>query len=62
MNEGHSALLVMELVAERLLAAGRTVANDEDLDAVRRICVFTTHTPVAAAHDRFHPELAQRVL
>jgi starch phosphorylase len=62
LNEGHSALLVMELVAERLRAAGRTSATDEDVDAVRRTCVFTTHTPVAAAHDQFTPELAERVL
>ena len=62
MNEGHSALLVLELVTERLLAAGRTTAAPEDIDAVRRMCVFTTHTPVAAAHDQFPPELAQRVI
>jgi starch phosphorylase len=62
LNEGHSALLIMELIAERVRAAGRTSATDEDLDEVRRICVFTTHTPVAAAHDQFPPELAQRVL
>jgi starch phosphorylase len=35
---------------------------DDDVDAVRRMCVFTTHTPVAAAHDQFSPELAERTL
>jgi glycogen phosphorylase len=62
LNEGHSALLVMELIAERLRAAGRATATEADLDAVRQMCVFTTHTPVAAAIDQFPPELAERVL
>ena len=62
MNEGHSALLVMELVSERLQRARRTAATEEDVEAVRQLCVFTTHTPVPAAHDQFPPELAERVL
>lgn len=62
LNEGHSALLVMELVAERLRAAGRTTSTEHDVDAVRQLCVFTTHTPVPAAHDQFPPDLAERVL
>jgi starch phosphorylase len=62
MNEGHSALLVMELIAERLRAGQRTTANDEDVEAVRRMCVFTTHTPVSAAHDQFPPDLAMGIL
>lgn len=62
LNEGHSALLIMELLAERLRAGGRTTVADEDVDAVRRMCVFTTHTPVPAALDQFAPELAERTL
>ena len=62
LNEGHSALLVMELISERLRSAHRTTATDEDVEAVRRMCVFTTHTPVSAAHDQFPPDLAERVL
>jgi starch phosphorylase len=53
LNEGHSALLVMELLAERLRAAGRSTVSTEDVEIVRRLCVFTTHTPVPAAHDQF---------
>jgi starch phosphorylase len=62
MNEGHSALLVMELLSERLRSAQRATATDEDVQAVRRMCVFTTHTPVPAAHDQFPPALVERVL
>lgn len=63
LNEGHSALLVLELVAERLRAAGRTTtATEDDIEAVRQLCVFTTHTPVPAAHDQFPPDLAERVI
>ncbi len=62
MNEGHSALLVMELLSERLQGNHRTAVADEDVEAVRQMCVFTTHTPVAAAHDQFPPALVEHVL
>jgi starch phosphorylase len=62
LNEGHSALLVMELLAERLRASGRSTASTEDVETVRRLCVFTTHTPVPSAHDQFPLDLAGRVL
>lgn len=62
LNEGHSALLALELVAERLERSGRSSATDEDIEAVRRLCVFTTHTPVAAAHEQFPLALADRVI
>lgn len=60
LNEGHSALLVLELLNERL--GGRTTATAADIDAVRRSCVFTTHTPVQAAHDQFPLALVEQVL
>ncbi len=62
MNEGHSALLTLELLRESAGAAGRTAISMEDIESVRRQCVFTTHTPVAAGHDKFPLELAQRVV
>jgi starch phosphorylase len=62
LNEGHSALLVMELLTERLRASGRPSASTEDVESVRRLCVFTTHTPVPAAHDQFPMELAGHIL
>lgn len=55
MNEGHSALLAVEL----LRAAGR---GDGAGDGVRARCHFTSHTPVAAGHDRFGWPLADQVL
>jgi glycogen phosphorylase len=62
MNEGHSALLTLELLRESARAAGRTRISADDIDRVRRQCVFTTHTPVAAGHDKFPLELVHRVV
>ena len=47
MNEGHASFLTLELLRR----------NDLDAEAVREQCVFTTHTPVAAAHDEYHYDL-----
>ncbi len=62
MNEGHSALLTLELLEERAGARGVAEASEQDAAAVRSQCVFTTHTPVPAGHDRFPRELAQSVV
>jgi glycogen phosphorylase len=62
MNEGHASLLTLELLDEQLARANHDSITPEDLDAVRRMCVFTTHTPVAAGHDQFPLDLANRVL
>ncbi|MGB6686843.1 MAG: alpha-glucan family phosphorylase [Terracidiphilus sp.] len=62
MNEGHAALLTLALL-ERQLAGGPFVAATEnDIEQVRKLCVFTTHTPVPAGHDRFSTEQAVRIL
>jgi starch phosphorylase len=52
MNEGHAAFLTLELLRER---------NFID-DDVRKLCAFTTHTPVKAGHDVFDYDLAWRVV
>jgi starch phosphorylase len=62
MNEGHSSLLTVELMEEEARSAGRTNITKQDLEAVREKCIFTTHTPVPAAHDRYSYELALSVL
>ncbi len=62
MNEGHAALLSVELLSEQAHAAGRTKFNEADLKAVREMCVFTTHTPVPAGQDQFPWDMALRVI
>lgn len=54
MNEGHVAFLVLELIRQEM-ALG--CSFEEALSRTRRQCVFTTHTPVEAGHDRFSPGL-----
>ena len=56
LNEGHSAFLALELLRRRL-DSGSDLEEAETW--VRDRCVFTTHTPVAAGHDRFSPELME---
>jgi len=62
LNEGHSALLAIALLEERLGGANLGAATKEDLEAVRRQCVFTTHTPVPAGQDQFSRNLMRQVL
>ena len=52
MNEGHSSLLTLELLKQEKL----------DPDKVKDRCIFTTHTPVAAAFDKFNYNLVQQLL
>ena len=62
MNEGHASLLAMELLDEEALAAGRETFNHDDVESVRRKCVFTTHTAVPAGHDRFPLDMVAAAL
>ncbi|MDA3855985.1 MAG: alpha-glucan family phosphorylase [Candidatus Woesearchaeota archaeon] len=50
MNEGHSAFLTLELYK----TIGESIGWDDG--EVREKCVFTTHTPIAAGHDKFSYE------
>jgi starch phosphorylase len=52
MNEGHSSLLTLELLRK----------NNFEADRVKNLCVFTTHTPVAAAFDKFSYDLVSSTL
>ena len=54
MNEGHAAFLSLELIREKM-AAGKNFADAQT--ATKQECLFTTHTPVEAGHDRFSAEL-----
>jgi starch phosphorylase len=73
MNEGHAAFLTLELYSELSLKAGATsIAADQAkpgqsqharlVQSVRDLCAFTTHTPLAAGHDRFTLEEIRRGL
>ena len=59
MNEGHAAFLTLELIREKM-ATGKTFA--EAMALTKPECIFTTHTPVEAGHDRFTPELMHYAL
>ena len=52
MNEGHSSLLTLELLRRYGM----------DIDRVRELCIFTTHTPVKAGHDKFSYDLVQEII
>ena len=60
MNEGHSAFLALEFT-RRLM-----VQHKIDFNAARSMAmpslIFTTHTPVAAGHDYFSPDLMRYYL
>ncbi len=59
MNEGHAAFLTLELLHEHKkdIEAVWDESLIWDVDAVRELCVFTTHTPVEAGHDKFSYDL-----
>jgi len=56
MNEGHSAFLTLELLREQIEKEIDPKTAEEN---VRRRCIFTTHTPVPAGHDRFSKDLME---
>ena len=62
MNEGHSAFLALALLEEQLRLRNSVAPDEEDIQAVRRQCIFTTHTPVPAGVDKFPRDLVERVL
>ena len=62
MNEGHAGLLTVELLGESARKASREVPSSEDIENVRDQCVFTTHTPVPAGHDRFPLDMVRNAV
>lgn len=54
MNEGHSAFLTLELLREEI---EKGVPKEKAIKHVINECIFTTHTPVPAGHDRFSRDL-----
>jgi glycogen phosphorylase len=51
MNEGHSAFITLELQRELV-----------EVEKVREKCVFTTHTPIPAGHDKFAIDTVKGIL
>lgn len=62
MNEGHSALATLALMEEQAGDLPDRGYTELEISAVRHRCVFTTHTPVPAGHDRFSADLVTQVL
>jgi len=58
MNEGHSALMGLELA--RHLMTKHSVSFHEARTAAAASLIFTTHTPVSAGHDFFSPDLVRQ--
>ena len=54
LNEGHSAFLTLELARE-FLQENSDSAFADAVENISEMCVFTTHTPVAAGNDSFPP-------
>jgi starch phosphorylase len=63
MNEGHAAFLTLELLHENKkdIEAVWDEMHIWDTELVKDLCVFTTHTPVEAGHDKFSYELYSQV-
>lgn len=69
MNEGHAALLTLELAHELARQAWelayepiRPVVTPELVHLIKHACVFTTHTSVPAGHDKYALDLVHRAL
>lgn len=64
LNEGHSALLAIELLKQHAYPAEEVRPGEAlyDIPPVRDLCNFTTHTPVEAGHDKFAYTLVRQVL
>ncbi len=60
MNEGHSGFALLEAIRSRMEEEG--VGFERAMPRVSREAVFTTHTPVPAGHDCFHPDLIEEHL
>ncbi|TVQ39643.1 MAG: alpha-glucan family phosphorylase [Wenzhouxiangella sp.] len=64
LNEGHAALLALDLLRRYPRPADQVTNGDlrYDVAPVREACIFTTHTPVEAGHDRFDWGLVAELL
>jgi starch phosphorylase len=63
MNEGHAAFLTLELLQKykKDIESVWDESHIWDIDTVKDLCVFTTHTPLEAGHDKFSYDLYDKV-
>src|SRR5207244_12532178 len=61
MNERHAPLTSLQLLNDEAAKAVRQSISSDNIEKVRIKCVFSTHTPVPAGHDRFPMEYLTRV-
>ncbi len=64
MNEGHASFLLLELL-NRFKKPIEDVWDEKlvwDKSSVKNLCVFTTHTPVEAGHDKFPYDLVMKTM
>lgn len=64
MNEGHASFLTLELL-NRFKKPIEDVWDEKlvwDRASVKNLCVFTTHTPVEAGHDKFPYDLVKKIM
>jgi glycogen phosphorylase len=62
MNEGHAALLTIGLLESRVAPSPLSTTTEADAEAVKQQCIFTTHTPVPAGHDKFGLDQMRQIL
>jgi len=64
LNEGHAALLTLHLLKASRSPTEQVAPGESAYDhaLVRERCVFTTHTPIEAAFDKFPYALVERFL
>jgi glycogen phosphorylase len=60
MNEGHASLLTLELLNHYNHQEEKW--SNRTIEEVKKLCIFTTHTPVPAGMDQFSYELVGKVL
>ena len=61
MNEGHSALVALELT-KKMKNENPEYTTEQIIELVRKKCIFTTHTPVPAGQDKFQASLVKSLL
>lgn len=64
MNEGHASFLTLELLHEykKDIEAVWDESHVWDFETVKELCVFTTHTPLEAGHDKFSYDLYNKAI